>query len=47
MSLHLYVMGEGKTERSDEKKLKKGLSCYRLVTTEAVFDFGFPIMGLF
>ncbi len=28
-------MGEGKTERSDEKKLKKGLSCYRLVTTEA------------
>jgi len=47
MSLHLYVMGEGKTERSDEKKLKKGLSCYRLVTTEAKNLRWKTLMGLF
>ena len=47
MSLHLYVMGEGKTERSDEKKLKKGLSCYRLITTEAKNLRRKTLMGLF
>ena len=46
MSLHLYVPGEGKKDGGDKKMLEKSSSCTRLGTTEAIFYFGFPLMGL-
>ena len=46
MSLHLYVPGEGKKDGDDKKMLEKSSSCTRLGTTEAIFYFGFPLMGL-